>query len=150
MTSPGFPLIHNLSIQRQGVHELLELIRPEELHSKNGLNLLVSLQVRVLFHLRVEDDLLVAILDAEALSNSAIAELMNQWVYPLRNCADFAQAFFQHWLGFDEPMGDLPGDWKSMKGLLTLRMEMSQRLLYPAYKVLHKERRRKSRAAVLR
>jgi hypothetical protein len=150
MTSLGFPLIHNLSIQRQGVCELLGLIQPEDLRLENGLNLLVSLQVRVLFHLRVEDDLLVAILDAEARHKPEIAVIMNQWIYPLRSCAELAEAFFQHWLGLEGPIGDLQGDWESLKSLLLLRMDRSEKLLYPAYKALHNERRRKSRPAAIR
>lgn len=150
MTSLGFPLIHNLSIQRRGVCELLERIRPEDLQLENGFNQLVSLQVHVLFHLRVEDDLLVAILDAEARRKPEIAAIMDQWSYPLRNCAELAQAFFQHWLGIESRSGDLQGDWNAIKGLLTLRMDTSERLLYPAYKVLHNERRRKSRQAGVR
>ncbi len=150
MTSLGFPLIHNLSIQRQGICELLDLVEPEELYLEKGLNLLVSLQVRVLFHLRVEDDLLVASLDAEARRRADIAAIMKQWVYPLRNCAEVAQAFFEHWLGLETPVGDLQGDWVSMKALLVLRMDTSERLLFPAYQTLHNERRKKSRLAAIR
>ncbi len=149
MTSLGFPLIHNLSIQRQGICELLEVIKPEELHSDKGLNLLVSLQVRVLFHLRVEDDLLVASLDVEARRRADIASIMNQWVYPIRSCAELAQAFFDHWLGLEGPIGDLQGDWISLKGLLVLRMDTSERLLFPAYKALHNERRKRSRSTLV-
>ena len=150
MTTPGFPLIYNLSIQRQGVCELLERINPGALGSEAGFELLASLQVRLLFHLRVEDDLLVAILDGGAEQYPEIATVMSQWVYPLRSCAELAQAFFQHWLGLDRPAGDLQGDWAAMKGLLLLRMETSERLLYPAYKRLHGERRRKPRSAANR
>jgi len=150
MTSLGFPLIHNLSIQRQGIGELLDLIEPEELYLEKGLDLLVSLQVRVLFHLRVEDDLLVASLDAEARRRADIASIMNQWVYPIRSCAELAQAFFEHWLGLEAPVGDLQGDWVSLRGLLVLRMETSERLLFPAYQALHNERRKKSRPAAVR
>lgn len=150
MTTPGFPLIYNLSIQRQGVSELLESITPESLGSGQGLELLASLQVRLLFHLRVEDHLLVAILDAGAEQNREIASVMNQWAYPLRSCAELAQVFFQHWLGVDHPDGDLQGDWAAMKGLLLMRMETSERLLYPAYERFHGERRKKNRSVASR
>ncbi|MBL0209736.1 MAG: hypothetical protein IPQ13_02315 [Holophagaceae bacterium] len=151
MTTLGFPLIHNLSIQRQGVCELIERIQPESLLSDGGLNLLFALQVRVLFHLRVEDDLLVAVLDAEARRRPEIAEIMDQWIQPLRGFAEEAQAFFQHWLSHegdgdrDIHAGDLRADWQSLKEVLELRMRTAERLLYPAYKTLHNERQRKSR-----
>lgn len=150
MTSFGFPLIHNLSIQRQGVRELLERIKQGDLHSEAGLGLLASLQVRVLFHLRVEDELLVATLDSEARQKPEIAAIMNQWTRPLRSCVEQAQAFFQHWLSLEGPIGlrDLQGDWRSFKELLELRLDTSERLLYPTYKALYGERQRKSRHAV--
>lgn len=150
MTTLGFPLIHNLSIQRQGVCELIGRIKPESLHSDDGLNLLFALQVRVLFHLRVEDELLVAVLDAEARQRPELAAVMDQWAQPLRGCAEAAQAFFQQWLaregdgGVDA--GNLRAGWESLKGLLELRMKTAERLLYPAYKALHNERHRKSRS----
>lgn len=151
MTALGFPLIHNLSIQRRGVWELLERIKSESLHSDEGLNLLFALQVRVLFHLRVEDELLVAVLDAEARQRPEVAAAMNQWPQPLRGCADDAQAFFQLWLGHEGDdgidAGDLRAHWESLKGLLELRMQTAERVLYPAYKALHNERHRKSRSS---
>ncbi len=147
MTAFGFPLIHNLSIQRQGVLELLGRVKPEDLGSKEGLSLLVSLQVRVLFHLRVEDDLLVAILDEEAHRKPEIAAIMSQWVHPLRSCTELSQAFFQHWLNSESPLdaGELQADWECLKGILDLRLENSERLLYPAYNALQGERRKKAR-----
>lgn len=150
MASPGFPLIHNLSIQRRGVGELIERIKPESLLSDEGLNLLSALQVRVLFHLRVEDALLVAALDAEARQRPEVAAVMQQWSQPLRHCAEEAHAFFQLWLGRagdrDIHAGDPQADWEALKGLLELRMKTAERLLYPAYQALHNERHRKSRS----
>lgn len=146
----GFPLIHNLSIQRQGVCELLDRIAQIELCSEEGRVLLASLQVRALFHLRVEDDLLVAILDAEAEEKPGIAAIMQQWVHPIRNCAEHAQAFFHHWLSLEGPIEaiDLQREWEALKRLLERRIEHSERLLYPAFKALSGERRRKSRAVI--
>ncbi|MDE3245438.1 MAG: hypothetical protein KGN80_05070 [Acidobacteriota bacterium] len=151
MTPLGFPLIHNLAIQRRGVWELLERIKSESLHSDEGLNLLFALQVRVLFHLRVEDELLVAVLDSEARQRPEVAAAMNQWAHPFRGCAEEAQAFFQLWLGREGgdgiDAGDLRAQWESLKGLLEQRMKTAERVLYPAYRALYNERHRKSRAS---
>ncbi len=147
MPAFGYPLIHNLSIQRQGVLELLQRMKQADLRSEVGFGLLASLQVRVLFHLRVEDELLVAVLDSEAKQSPDIARIMDQWTPQLRCCANQAQAFFQKWLVPETRTGNVREDWQSLKELLEWRMDTSERLLYPAYRAHHRERLRKAPAA---
>ena len=133
MKNVGFSLLHNLAIQRQGVEKLLEQIQPELLQTDEGKLLLASLQVPLLFHLRVEDKLLIPILDVGALHWPRIAAVMAKWDLDLRTCEATVQAFFQHWFCLDSPEGDLASEWESLRNLVARRMEIAEQFLYPAY-----------------
>ncbi len=133
-------LIEELKKEHSDILATLNEVKELGILSKEGQDMLMSLEVSLLAHLEMEDDQLYPALRKEAEHNNSIKDTLELFALDMEDVSKIAQEFFEKYSeGFSGmELERLSEDFENLLNALNRRIRNEEESLYEEYETLER------------